>query len=231
MKKYKYLFFDLDRTLWDFDENSKETLNEIYHNYNLSHFFSTFNEFYNTYHKQNEILWAQYREGKLKKDILRSLRFYNTLLVAGEKNQKLAHHIGNDYVKISPAKTNLFPYAHETLEYLKSKKYNMYIITNGFNEVQFTKLKNSKLSNFFSKVITSEMAGYHKPDLRMFNYTVTTVNAKKIESIVIGDDFEVDILGAKNAGIDQVYFNPSQKPHNSEITFEIESLKELKDIF
>lgn len=231
MKKYKHLFFDLDRTIWDFDENSKETLLEIYDKFQLDNHFIDFIQFYNIYHDNNEKLWIEYREGNLKKEVLRSLRFYNTLLDVKVKNQKLAHLIGNDYVKISPTKKNVFPYTYESLKYLKDKKYKLYIITNGFNEVQFIKMKNCNLNSYFSRVITGENAGYYKPNPEIFHYSLSSVNAKKSESIMIGDDLEVDIHGASNAGIDQVYFNPNNIPHNSEITFEISSLKELMEIF
>ncbi len=231
MKKYKHIFFDLDRTIWDFDENSKETLREIYNKYQLSNHFIDFIQFCNTYHANNDKLWTEYREGKLKKEVLISLRFYNTLLEVNVKNQKLAHLIGNDYVKISPTKKNVFPYTYGALNYLKEKKYKLYIITNGFNEVQFVKMKNCNLNTYFSRVITGENAGSYKPNSKIFHFALSSVHAKKSESIMIGDDLEVDIQGASDAGIDQVYFNPDNIPHNGEITFEISSLKELMEIF
>jgi putative hydrolase of the HAD superfamily len=231
MKKYQYLFFDLDRTLWDFDANSRETLSELYVKYKLSDYYESFDQFYNFYHKNNDHLWDQYRNGLLKKEVLRSLRFFNTLEEVGIKNQKLAYHIGNDYVDISPTKKNVFPFTYEALDYLKANNYNLYIITNGFNEVQFIKMQNCNLLQYFKRTITAENAGSHKPNPEIFHYALSSVHAVKEKSIMVGDDLEVDIIGAKKSGIDQVYFNSEKLVHTEQVTFEIESLKELMDIF
>jgi putative hydrolase of the HAD superfamily len=106
----------------------------------------------------------------------------------------------------------------------------LYIITNGFGEVQETKMKNSGLNKFFNKVITSDTIGIQKPHPAIFHHALSSVHAKKNESLMVGDDIVTDILGAKRAGIDQVLLNPSRKPHNEDITYEIWSLLELKDL-
>jgi len=129
----------------------------------------------------------------------------------------------------SPKRTALVPHTYEVLEYLSSK-YHLHIITNGFNEVQFTKLKACGIDKFFDMVITSEMSGAHKPQEQAFSHSIASAKAKKYECLMVGDDLEVDIMGAKRFGIDQVYFNPSCKPHDEDVTFEIKSLKELKAI-
>ncbi|MEE4198788.1 MAG: YjjG family noncanonical pyrimidine nucleotidase [Bacteroidales bacterium] len=229
MKKYKNIYFDLDRTLWDFDSNAQETFRDIYEKHDLEKIFNTFDNFYTTYVKHNERLWKIYRDGKIKKTVLAFKRFDLTLEEYGVKNEELAKIIGQDYIEISPTKKRLFPGTYETLDYLKDK-YNLYIITNGFNEVQFTKLKNSKLQNYFKKVFTSENAGAQKPNARIFEHALKTVNARKKESVMVGDDLDSDILGAKKFGLDQVYFNPDHKEHSEEITHEISSLKELMEI-
>lgn len=229
MSKYKHIYFDLDRTIWDFDKNAIETLKDIYKQYDLKKIFENFENFHDTYVKHNEILWSIYREGKIEKSVLSYKRFWLTLKEFGVDDEDLAKKIGHDYITISPTKKELFPYAYETLDYLH-KKYNLYIITNGFNEVQFTKLKNSDLDKYFSKVFTSEDAGAQKPNPIIFERALNDVQANKKESIMIGDDLQVDVLGAKNIGLDQVYFNPFKKEHTEEITHEINSLKELQEI-
>ena len=230
MKRYKHLFFDLDRTLWDFAGNSKQTLQEIFLIHKLDKYFTDFNQFYELYIPINENLWEEYRNGTLKKDVLRSKRFYLTLLKVEYNNQKIAHKLGNDYIKISPTKTALFPYTYEVLDYL-APKYNLHIITNGFNEVQYTKLRNSSLDKYFKRVITSENAGYQKPHPGIFHFAISSVNAKKVESIMIGDDIKTDIIGAKNYGISQIHFNPNNDIIDFEPTYSIKSLKELISIF
>lgn len=227
--KYKHIYFDLDRTIWDFDKNSEETFHEIYIKYELEKIFLDFDNFHDTYVKHNEKLWEDYRKGEIKKSLLSYKRFSLTLEDFGVDDEELAKKIAFDYITISPTKKGLFPFAHETLNYLQ-KKYKLYIITNGFNEVQFTKLKNSELDKYFSKVFTSEDAGAQKPNPIIFDNALKSVDALKEESIMIGDDLETDILGAKNFGLDQVYFNPRGKNHKEEISYEINSLNELTEI-
>jgi len=228
-KQYKHIYFDLDRTIWDFDQNAQDTFHDIYKKYDLENIFSSYDNFYNTYVRHNEKLWKMYRDGKIEKSLLSYKRFAVTLEEFGVNDEELAKRIAVDYITISPTKKRLFPFAHETLNYLH-KKYKLYIITNGFNEVQFTKLKNSELDKYFSEVFTSEDSGAQKPNPIIFENALNSVNAIKDESIMIGDDLEADILGAKNFGLDQIFFNPNKKEHAEEITHEIKTLKELQEI-
>lgn len=230
MKKYKHLFFDLDRTLWDFDKNSKETLHEIYDDFNL-HGLGTpeFEEFYNHYLNHNVRLWELYRNEKIQKDFLSVERFYVTLQHFGIENKALSEMISKEYVKRSPLKTNLCPHTHEALSYL-SGKYTMHIITNGFEEIQHKKLKTCGLDKYFESVITSEEAGCKKPDKNIFFYSLEKSNSNIPESIMIGDDIAVDILAAKSVGMDQVFINHQKIEHKEDITYEIFSLKELTEI-
>ena len=137
-KVYKHIFFDLDRTLWDFEQNMRITLEEIYEKYNLGSNFPSFNIFIETFNSHNHRLWEEYRKGDLKKEILRWKRFELTLKDFGLSSKDLAEKIGEEYVNESPKKTALIPHTIEILEYLFEKKYQLHIITNGFNEVQFT---------------------------------------------------------------------------------------------
>ena len=229
MPKYKHIFFDLDRTLWDFEKNSVETLKEIFFKYKLDEKIESPEVFINKYKEINEKLWAKYRTGEIKKEFLRNQRFLLTLQHFGINDSSLAEKFGTDYIEISPTKTILFPNTIETLKYL-SKKYTLHIITNGFKEVQFVKLKNNKLDKYFDKVITSETVGYQKPNAKIFQHSLSTSNAKKEESLMIGDDLNTDILGARNFGMNQVFFNSINTKHNEKITHEITDLKELTEL-
>ena len=229
MKQYKHLFFDLDRTLWDFERNSEITLRQIFDQRNLNSIFPDFDHFIKTYKVHNEHLWDLYKERKIKKDELRNKRFLLTLQDFGVNNTKLAEKIGDDYVDISPTQTILFPDTKTVLDYLK-EKYELHIITNGFVEVQYKKLRNCGLEPYFKRVTTSEEAKASKPKKEIFQVALKSVNAKKTESLMIGDDLQNDILGAKKFGIDQVYFNPEHKLHQEKITFEIDKLKILTQI-
>lgn len=230
MKKYKQIFWDLDRTIWDFEKNSFETFKEIYKKHNLEEKgVDSFDSFMKTYKEHNAMLWGLYRNGMIEKEKLSVERFRITLNDFGINNNSLAIDISADYLRISPEKTNLFPYAQDILTYL-SANYQMHIITNGFKEVQYKKIRNSNLDKYFNKIIISEEIGYKKPDKNFFKYSLEKANAKADESIVIGDDLKVDIIGAKNAGIDQIFFNNNKIEHNEEITYEINSLLEIKKI-
>ncbi len=227
-KKFSHIFFDLDRTLWDFDKNSREALTDIFHNFQLTAFQSP-DEFILSYHKHNERLWAQYREGNLTKEILRSKRFSLTLEEKKIKNNELAARIGEVYLNMSMQKTILFPGTHETLKYLKSK-YKLYIITNGFKETQMSKLRNCQLEEYFDKIFTSEAIGINKPRPEIFHWAVSSVNARKKSSLMIGDDPAVDIQGASRYGIGTVFFNPERISTEIKADYEIFKLSELKNI-
>lgn len=229
MTKYKHIFFDLDRTLWDFEQNMRITLTEIFDNHQLNKAFPDTKSFINTFVAHNNKLWASYQRGEMKKEVLRYKRFEVTLKDFGIKDKVLASVIGEEYINESPKKTALIPYTIEVLDYLK-EKYCLHIITNGFNEVQFTKLRLCGIEKYFDKVVTSEMSGYHKPRPEAFGYPLSSANAKKQESIMIGDDIEADIIGARQFGIHQIYFNPESTPHNEIITHEVDSLLKITEI-
>ncbi len=226
---YQHIFFDLDRTLWDFETNSNETLIELAQKYNLiERGIDSIENFIQEYLIINDALWVQYGKSLITKETLRFDRFHKTFLKYNIDDKKLVENIGNDYVAQSPYKTNLFPHTHEVLDYL-SKKYTLHIITNGFEEVQHIKIKNCGIENYFSEIITSERAGYKKPDTRIFKFSLDVANATISNSLMVGDNLEADIIGAKEAGIHQVYFNPNEEKHSEKITYEIKSLKQLLD--
>lgn len=230
MKEYKHLYFDLDRTLWDFDSNSGEALLDIYNDFNLDRFFDKSEDFVSAYHFHNEKLWDDYRKGALSKEVLRSERFLLTLKGNMEGKEELARIIGEKYLEISVLKTRLFPCTHEILTYLRDKSYHLYLLTNGFRETQFSKLQNCDLGKYFEKVFTSETIGVNKPNPEIFHWAISSVNAKKAECLMIGDDQAVDIQGAKDFGIDTVFFNPDEEPIKCQPDYEIRNLCELKNI-
>lgn len=230
MKKYKHLFFDLDRTLWDFEKSAKETFSEIYKNFNLKEKdIDTEDDFVREYQKNNDMLWSHYRKGEIRKEVLSVRRFDLTLKDFGIDDQPLAGKIAEYYITESPRKINLFPHALEILQYLMPKYY-LHIITNGFEEVQQTKLRVSGLRKYFLNLITSEMAGVKKPEEGIFLYAFDITDAAPSNSLMIGDDLEVDIRGARNIGMDQMFANHNKVEHSEEITMEVNSLREIEHI-
>jgi putative hydrolase of the HAD superfamily len=205
-------------------------LREIYDKYALSEKgVGDFRQFLGTYRAINKDLWYQYKEEKITKAYLKTERFYRTLKYFGVDDSKTAEDIGTDYLKISPTKTLLFPHAIEILEYLKPG-YRLHILTNGFNEVQFSKLKNSGMAAYFDQVITSEMAGSKKPAAQIFQFALQKIAAEAPEVVMIGDDPEADIKGAMQVGIDQIYVNYYGNKNGIEPTYEVGQLREIEKI-
>ena len=225
-----HIFFDLDRTLWDFDNNSQDTLIQLVKSFELiSRGVDNPESFINIYKIHNERLWDLYRVDKITKEELRTKRFRLVLEEYGIFDNQLAEGLGMAYVKESPLKTRLFPFAIEALTYLQ-KNYKLHIITNGFQEVQHIKLEKSNLTSYFKNIITSEWVGVKKPNPLIFEYALNNTGAKVEESIMIGDDLEVDIIGAKLFGMKQAYFNPKKEKHQEQLTFEIDCLSQLMEI-
>jgi len=230
--KYKHLFFDLDHTLWDFDSNSRLTLQEIFLEFKLeSKGVHDFDTFHKNYLEHNEKLWDRYRKGFIKSEELRWKRMWLSLLDFKIGDEKLAREMGVRFLEALPSRRILFPHAIELMEYLTQKKYYLHLITNGFEDTQHSKLRNSGLDKYFIEVITSEGSSSLKPNAAIFDYAFLKTKAFKEESIMIGDDIEADIIGAMNAGIDQVYVNHLNKTPGVQPTFMVYSLKELEDIF
>ena len=229
--KYKHIFFDLDNTLWDFDRNSSETLNELFVKYELGNLgIKSPDHFITKYQERNAMMWEQYRLGKIDKHTLRNKRFEFTFWDMGiEAVEHIAAKLSDDYVNAAPKRNHLFPDAVEVLEYLH-KKYVLHIITNGFHEAQFVKLDGTGIRKFFQNIIISEHVGFKKPDVNIFYYAVDSAKTTAAECMMIGDGLEVDVLGAQNAGWDAVYFNPKKIQHTEKITHEIEKLGELMEI-
>jgi len=226
-KKYKHIFFDLDHTLWDFERNAEETKREMFENFQLKRKgIENYESFREKYVVINQALWAMYREDKIEKEELNFRRFYDTLVLFGINDRRLGENMADAFIKGITSKTYLFPYTRELLEYLYPK-YQLHIITNGFEEVQYGKLKNSGLGKYFTTIITSEAAGSKKPDPEIFRYALEEAGAKATESIMIGDDLEIDIAGARKLGIDQLFVNHDNKKHNEKPTMEIFSLDEI----
>lgn len=235
--KYRHLFFDLDHTIWDFEANARATLSYLYEKMALKERgVYDFELFYKNYIAHNDKLWERYRKGFMKQEELRVKRMWLALLDFKIADDKLANEMNISFLDLLPTRTLLFPYAKEILEYLTNRNYTLHLITNGFEKTQHSKLEYSGLSPFFKEVITSEGSNSLKPNKEIFEFAMLRANAIPAESIMIGDSIEVDILGAANAGIDQVHVNhitnePVPIAENKLPTYTVYSLKELEQIF
>lgn len=226
----KHIFFDLDRTLWDFNANSRLELKNLWSEFKLHQKgISLPDQFIKIYEKINKDCWAKFRLNELTKEELRGKRFKDTLLYFGISDTKLSEEIGLAYIKNSPNRTLLVKDSIEILTYLK-QKYTLHIITNGFKEVQYLKLNNCGLAPFFNQIITSEEVGVMKPNTKVFEFALAKAKASANESIYVGDDFKVDIEGALNAGISPIYYNPNKKQHQLSIFGDITELIQMKTL-
>ena len=228
---YKDIFFDLDRTLWDFDRNSSECLTELFHQYDLAKKLKTDSDtFANSWAKANDLAWIEYRNGNKSKDEIRSMRFELAFKEFNYQNTKLISNISFEYVKTCPFKTHLISNTKDVLKYLHAK-YNLHIVTNGFAESQKIKMEHSGLNKFFKSVTISDEVNLRKPQRKMFEVSLSAANAQAASSIMIGDDLMKDILGAKKVKMDQIFYNPKAlKKGKIKPTYTISNLLEIKAI-
>jgi len=224
MNTIKDVFFDLDHTLWDFEANSKLAFVAIFKKHKLQ---VDMLKFFNYYVPINTKYWRLFRNDKISKENLKTGRLKDTFkilkLTISDASIEL---LAEDYLKELPRHNELFPGVFEILDYLKDKNYQMHIITNGFNEVQYEKLKASKLIPYFEKIITSENTGVKKPNPVIFNEAVKSANTVVRQSVMIGDNWEADIMGAKNAGMEAIFCNFDNKP----VAENIKSVNNLLEI-
>ena len=217
------LFFDLDRTLWDFDRNSREALEEIFLELAIPVMPRSISasRFIQVYEVENEKCWRDYREGKLNQQQLRPLRFQRTMEGLGfpdmDGGKELAHAMGEAYVQRAPFRTQLIPDALDVVKTLASRGHRMFILTNGFDEVQHMKMQHSGLGPYFEKVFTSDALGYKKPHPRAFECCLEQTDSSVERAVMIGDDLECDVVGAKEAGWRQVHFNPKGHRNREQI--------------
>lgn len=206
--KIKHIFFDLDHTLWDFEANSNIAFETIFKKYDVG---IDLQKFLNYYKGINQNYWKLYRNEKISKEELRVGRLRDTFVKINQKfDYELIDNLSVEYIAVLPNNNLLFDGTHEILNHLYTK-YKLHIITNGFNEVQYKKMDNSGLSKYFDKIITSEDAGVKKPNPKIFKYALEMAKATSNESIMIGDNWEADIMGALDNGLDAIYFNFDKK--------------------
>lgn len=229
--RYEHVFFDLDHTLWDFDSNAKKTLLALYEEMNLADKgVSEFELFYQRYLVHNEILWEKYRKRIISADDLRWKRMWYTLLEDRIGDEKLAKNMAVFFLEHLPHRNILFPYTNEILTYLTNKGYKLHLITNGFEDTQWSKLRNSSIDGYFQHVITSEASMSLKPHPKIFEFAIEQARTSFEKSIMIGDNIEADIMGAHGVGMDQVFVNYNRIETTFKPTYTIYQLQELENI-
>ncbi len=230
MISHEVVFFDLDHTLWDYETNSLETLQELFDEYQLSNLADvSFDQFINKFKKVNNKLWDNYNRGLIDRETIKKKRFEKILKSFSIHKPDMSISMSEDYIKNCPYKTNLMPFTHETLDYLH-KKYPLYLLTNGFDDVQKIKIENSNIAHYFKGMVTSETSGHRKPSTEIYNFTLSMAKAKAETTVMVGDNLNADIIGAKKAKLSTVYYNPEAIQHKAETDYEVGCLSELSTI-
>ncbi|MBP6039174.1 MAG: YjjG family noncanonical pyrimidine nucleotidase [Flavobacterium sp.] len=222
-KHKKHLFFDLDHTLWDFDKNSAFAFETIFKERD---FEISLDDFLKIYIPRNQHYWKLYQVNQISHEDLRYFRLKDVFdALKFEISDAIIDQISDDYINYLPEHNHLFDGAIEILDYLKPN-YKLHIITNGFASVQSKKLNNSNIVHYFDTITNSEMAGVKKPHPTIFDFALSLANASKEESLMIGDSYEADIVGAQEAGIEAVFFNEQ----NIEVENQVLQIKHLLDL-
>jgi putative hydrolase of the HAD superfamily len=219
--KIRHIFFDLDHTLWDFETNSALTFKKIFKECDVN---MSVEKFMVHYMPINHSYWKMYRENKIEQEELRYCRLKDTFqAIKVDASDELINILSEQYILNLSDQTALLPYAKEILTYLNNK-YELHIITNGFNQIQYKKLKNSAIDNYFKTVTTAEEVTYKKPHPKVFYHALNKAQANKKESLMIGDSLEADIQGAIQIGMDAIHLANGDHHHKQSIR----QLDELK---
>jgi putative hydrolase of the HAD superfamily len=230
---YADVFLDFDDTLYDTHGNAQIALAEVYEQFGLNRYFATPEEFYQPYWQTNIEFWTQYSHGEISREYLIVERFRRPLARGKglEPSVKLCNQVSDFFLESCAVKPGVIPGAHDLMRYLKGRGYRLHMCSNGFHEVQYKKLRACGLYDYFDTIILSEDARANKPSQQFFDYALKVSGARKEMTLMIGDNFNTDILGAKLAGFDTAYFNrypdfPAPEP----VTFEVTALSQLMKI-
>lgn len=227
---YKHLFFDLDHTLWDFDRNSAECIAELFDTFRLADIgIASADEFSKHFIAINRKLWSDYDKNLIEHTYIRQHRFPMVFQALGVDENAVHADLNIEYLRLLPQKPHLLESAREVLDYLQGR-YTMHIITNGFAEIQAVKMDSAEIAHYFTHVITSENANAKKPDPLVFQYAMEISGTTSAESLMIGDNYEADILGAKSVGMDTVFYNQPGTVVTDKPTYDIRHWNELMAI-
>lgn len=245
-KNYNYYLFDVDRTIWAFDKNAHSAICKL-----LDHFFvgerfgiTDKDEFVKRYETINKHLWQRYEAGEITKEMLRSLRFLHTFKsyfkhetedgtpvnefpAKYKKIKRLSDKFTVAYVEQMVTETILEPGADIVLRTLHERGKKIAVITNGFAEMQYRKLANSRIGEYIDAYIISEEVGYLKPHPNIFMAALNALGGVKSQTLMVGDDLANDIYGARDFGIDQYYYNPFHKGYDNAPTYDYPTLLNL----
>ena len=232
-KRYTDLFVDFDDTLYDTHGNAVLALQELYDLLHLERYFDAPETFYEAYWETNVDLWARYSRGEITRDYLIIERFRRPLSLGRglEATVPYCLDVSNRFLGLCSNKPGVVEGAHELMDHLHRQGYRIHMCSNGFHEVQYKKLRACGLYDYFDTIILSEDAGANKPSPLFFDYAFRQTQAPRPTTLMLGDNYNTDILGAQQAGLDTLYFNRyPDHPAPNPVTFEVASLREVMNI-
>ena len=199
------LFFDLDHTLWDFEKNSALTFKLLFEQFEVD---IEIDQFMDVYCPINLAYWKKYRDGVINKEYLRYNRVRETFFALNfDFDEPLLCRVVEGYITFLTTFKHLFPYVSEVILRL-STRFDLYIVTNGFKEVQYKKIAKTPIENCFKGFINADEVGYKKPNPIIFNHALEIANRRPEQVLMVGDDLEADVLGALNCGLHAMHFDP-----------------------
>lgn len=229
-KEYTVVFLDLDDTILDTIKNSEESLLEIYKEYEVDRYAPSFYEFMEYYKSINSNLWKLYEQNLITKEELMKRRFLETFDKYHTITEDQSLDLNMNFLLKTSVKKNLIEGAIDVLDYLSSK-YKLYIVSNGFTEIQYKKMEMVGVDKYFQGIILSDEVGKNKPHPGIFEYTLKKAGVVVNQVVMVGDNVNTDIKGAQSVGIDQIWYNPNGSSNQGIIpTYEIKSLSEIKNI-
>ena len=229
---FKWIFFDLDDTLFDFTKASLISLCRLWdESSEIRSRFESPEEFITEYHIHNKRMWELHESGMITADFLKPERF--RLTVAPESDDettlKAMRHLNDRYLWMLGECDAPVEGALELLAAL-SGKYLIGVLTNGFTEVQYRKLRSTGLDRFIQRMVISDEIGIQKPDIRIFRYAEQATGASPDSSLMIGDNPANDIRGAIDAGWNAIYLDCKSKPYESTSPLYLGHIHKLSEI-
>ena len=220
--KYKTLLFDLDNTIMDFSKNEVRSLNELFTKFNIE----LTKEVWDTYQHINHGLWRAYESGELSMEDVLFTRFSKTMAefnidvdgVAFENQYRINLGLGSE----------LMDNAIEVLEKLV-KTHRLYVVTNGVQETQRSRMESADLNKYFIRVFDSESIGVQKPSSAFFDHVKANIeNFEDCSTLIIGDSLTTDIKGGRDANLDTCLITSNDTTTlQSQSTYVIHNLLEL----